>query len=140
MLVLNIFLISRYLLNSSLQSLYLLSKVTSVNNNYLKIKLKMKMHKICMKTYRFIMLRMSCSRKIVINFSMIAQGFSSKSKKNALNPLNGASLVVNCSLCSVTFFLDIFPNFYLYFSMSHYLFLLIKESTFRIISLFLDIT
>lgn len=56
MLVLNIFLISRYLLNSSLQSLYLLSKVTSVNNNYLKIKLKMKMHKICMKTYRFIML------------------------------------------------------------------------------------
>lgn len=137
MLVLNIFLISRYLLNSSLQSLYLLSKVTSVNNNYLKIKLKMKMHKICMKTYRFIM---SCSRKIVINFSMIAQGSSLKSKKNALNPLNGASLVVNCSLCSVTFFLDIFPNFYLYFSMSHYLFLLIKESTFRIISLFLDIT
>lgn len=140
MLVLNIFLISRYLLNSSLQSLYLLSKVTSVNNNYLKIKLKMKMHKICMKTYRFIMLRMFCSRKIVINFSMIPQGSSSKSKKNALNPLNGALLVVNCSLCSVTFFLDIFPNFYLYFSMSHYLFLLIKESTFRIISLFLDIT
>lgn len=57
-------------------------------------------------------------------------------KKDISNPC-GVTLVVNCLLCCTIFFLG---YFYLYFSISHYLFLLIEESTFRIISLlFLDI-
>lgn len=104
----------------------------------------MKMHKICIKTYRFIMLRILIYNVDVLFSKNCHQVFDDslriffEVKKDALNLLNCATLVVNCPLCFITFFMDISPNFY--FSMSHYLFLLIKESIFRIISPFLDIT